>query len=355
MTIDTSNNNAGITGMKGSTTFTSPWWLPGGHAQTLYRKFSQAPALTQVRERIELDDGDFIDVDWSAETGYHEQASDIVVFILHGLCGCSRSPYILSLQKELAAHEISSVAMNFRGCSGEMNRLAKAYHSGISEDVEEVVEKLARRWPGREYVFVGNSLGANVMLKWLGQRSGLSLGDGERATGHIKGAIAVSTPFDLAECSRAMLKGLSRFYGSYFVNKLVADMAAKLQHFQTNDHAEQTEILRALGDPQLVGNIWEFDDRFTAPLHGFADASDYYTRSSSGQYLPGITAETLLIQSANDPLIPPTALPDRAALPDNVRLELTSTGGHVGFITGRRSNWLESRIVHFIKGELSRT
>ena len=350
MTIDTSDNAAGI---KGSTAFRSPWWLPGGHAQTLYRKFSHAPALTQIRERVELDDGDFIDVDWSAETGYQEQASGIIVFILHGLCGCSRSPYILSLQKELAAHEISSVAMNFRGCSGEMNRLAKAYHSGISEDVEEVVEKLARRWPGREFVFVGNSLGANVTLKWLGQRRDLSLGDAELATGSIKGAIAVSTPFDLAECSRAMLKGLSRLYGRYFVNRLVIDMVAKLQHFQTTDRAEQTEILHALGDPRSVGNIWDFDDRFTAPLHGFANAADYYTRSSSGQYLANIKAETLLIQSANDPLIPPTALPDRATLPSNVQLELTTTGGHVGFITGRRSNWLENRIVRFIKAELS--
>ncbi len=330
--------------------FTSAWWLPGGHAQTLYRKFSAAPDLQQSRQRIELADGDFIDLDWSAEAGVEQDASSTVVFILHGLCGCSRSPYILSLQHELARQRVSSVAMNFRGCSGEINRLARAYHSGVSADLDEVMQQLSLSVPNRRWVFVGNSLGANVLLKWLGERGAEALNGG----GEVAGAVAVSTPFDLAACSRAMLRGLSRLYGRYFVRKLVLDVMTKQHYFQRTQNDEQAQVLRALGDPETVRNIWDFDDRFTAPLHGFASAEDYYSRCSSKQFLSAIKARTLLIQSANDPLIPAAALPDPGMLPANVELALSDTGGHVGFIAGRRQNWLEKRIIRFATDELSR-
>ena len=148
--------------------FIPSWWLPGGHSQTLWRKFSPAEKVVHSRQRIELDDGDYIDLDWTT-LDPQKSKDNSIVFFLHGLCGCSRSSYILAMQSLLNAQGISSVAMNFRGCSGEMNRLARAYHSGVSEDLNEVFSRLAVEYPQHNFVFVGYSLGANVLLKWLGE------------------------------------------------------------------------------------------------------------------------------------------------------------------------------------------
>lgn len=320
--------------------FRPAWWLPGGHGQTLWRKFSPAPDLRHRRQRIELSDGDFIDLDWALEAGWGAHASDTIAFILHGLAGCSRSPYVLSMQHLLMSHGISSVAMNFRGCSGEINRLARAYHSGVSDDLEEVFARLSGELPDRQFVLIGSSLGANVLLKWLGEQ-------GEHR--QVAGAVAVSTPFDLAACSRAMLRGMSRLYGGYFTRRLVADFQLKQRHFEQLELVEQARVLAALGDIQRVRTIWEFDDVVTAPLHGFRDAEDYYRQCSSARYLAAIATPTLLIQSNNDPLIPGAVNPDPASLPDNVQLLKTRGGGHVGFIAGAGNRWLENRILRFIK------
>ena len=320
--------------------FRPAWWLPGGHSQTLYRKFSPATCIEQVRQRIELADGDFIDLDWAREVGYGDNVSETIVFILHGLCGCSGSSYVLSLQRLLADNDISSVAMNFRGCSGEVNRKAQAYHSGISEDVDEVFTSLVEMYPDTRFVFVGYSLGANVLLKWLGEIG---------SNPNIRKAVAVSTPFSLTYCSRAMLMGVSKMYGKYFVRRLLGDFRDKQQHFEQAGDQQQSSQIADLGELDSITSIWEFDDRVTAPLHGFKDAEDYYNRCSSINFIGAIQTDTLLIQSRNDPLIPPTALPDKAHLPANVDLQLSDKGGHVGFISGRRDNWLERRILRFLQ------
>ena len=319
--------------------FKPAWWLPGGHSQTLYRKFSPVELIKQVRQRIELSDGDFIDIDWAGGVGYADNASDTVVFILHGLCGCSGSSYVLSMQHILSENGISSVAMNFRGCSGEVNRKAQAYHSGISADVEEVFTKLSGLHPDKNFAFVGYSLGANVLLKWLGE-----------SVKHpkVKKAVAVSTPFSLAYCSRAMLKGMSKMYGKYFVRRLLTDFKAKKNHFEKAGETEQLQQIELLGKLEGISSIWEFDDKVTAPLHGFNDAQDYYDRCSSIEFIDSIETDTLLIQSQNDPLIPAPALPERARLSENIHLQLTAKGGHVGFIAGRNDYWLERRILEFI-------
>lgn len=320
--------------------FSQAWWLPGGHSQTLWRKFSPTSVVTQVRERVEMSDGDFIDLDWSADVGYGDSATETVVFILHGLCGCSSSPYVLSLQSHLSEHGISSVVMNFRGCSGETNRLAKAYHSGISEDLEEVFSSLHSKYPGKKFNMVGYSLGANVLLKWLGEN---------KSREGVVGAVAVSTPFTLAYCSKAMLAGASRIYGRYFVNKLSADFRQKRQDFASSDNHEQSAIMSGLGELDSINSIWEFDDQITAPLHGFENAEDYYNRCSSIGFVDAISTDTLLIQSLNDPLIPEAALPQSAKLPGNIELQLSQGGGHVGFISGAGHNWLENRILDFVR------
>lgn len=321
--------------------FSPAWWLPGGHSQTLFRKFSPADSVRQSRERIELDDGDFIDLDWSADAPMCFDASDVTVLILHGLCGCSKSSYVLSLQRLLSLHGISSIAMNFRGCSGEANRKAKAYHSGVSEDVNEVFSKLCEKYTDKQFVCVGYSLGANVLLKWLGE-----IKNHDR----IDKAAAISTPFSLGYCSQAMLSGMSQLYGKYFVRRLVHDLHAKMEIFRREKQTEELTLLEGLGDFSRVRTIWEFDDFVTAPLNGFKHAEDYYEQCSSLQYLPTIKTNTLLIQSKDDPLIPEKSIPQPETLNDNIRLQLNNAGGHVGFITGYRERWLENQLLNYLIG-----
>ncbi|MFM1897624.1 MAG: hypothetical protein RLZZ385_2698 [Pseudomonadota bacterium] len=320
--------------------FLPKWWLRGGHAQTLYRKFSPITEVRQERQRIELADGDFIDLDWAADSRQLANGQTTIVMLLHGLCGCAASGYMQTLQAHLRQEGLPSVAMNFRGCSGEINRLARAYHSGVSEDVEEVVGNLLREYPQHDFMLVGFSLGANVLLKWLAESA---------HSARVTRAVAVSTPFRLAECSRAMQRGFSQLYGRYFLRRLVQDMEAKKVSFRSQGRMEQLQRLEELGSLQALGSIWEFDDRVTAPLHGFRNANDYYESCSSIHFLPRITTPTLLIQSSDDPLIPSHALPGAGQLSDHVTAALYERGGHVGFTHQHDPRWLERRIIDFIR------
>ena len=320
--------------------FEPAWWLPGGHIQTLYRKFSPIETVRQVRQRIELKDGDFIDLDWAENIAVVDNTTDMIVVILHGLCGCAGSSYVLSLQRLLSENGIPSVAMNFRGCSGEVNRKAQAYHSGVSEDVEEVFSSLSHLHPEKNFAFVGYSLGGNVLLKWLGECSGNL---------RVKKAVAISTPFSLSYCSQAMLRGLGRLYGRYFVKKLLADFSTKKFHFQQVVNRDQLSKKQQLGELSDISSIWEFDDKITAPLHGFKDAEDYYNKCSSISFLDRISTHPLVIQIQNDPLVTLSAIPLRGKLVPHINLQLSKKGGHVGFISGRRDHWLERRILQFIQ------
>lgn len=320
--------------------FTPPWWLPEGHSQTLWRKFSPPETIAQRRQRIELDDRDFIDLDWAEAVNVENSQDKTIVFILHGLCGCSSSSYIVALQTLLNSSGIASVAMNFRGCSGETNRLARAYHSGVSEDVEEVFSKVQAQYPEHNFVFVGYSLGANVLLKWLGEI---------QSHPRVKKAVAVSTPFSLENCSRAMLKGISQIYGKYFVRHLTNDFNNKQIYFENTENPSQAQRIKNLGEVKNITTIWEFDDKITAPLHGYASAEDYYKKCSSLGFISAIQTETLLIQSLNDPIIPKNSIPSQQMLASNTTLELTHQGGHVGFVCGNSENWLEHRILNFIR------
>lgn len=333
-----------MTGVR-TAAFRSPWWLPDAHSQTLWRRFTPHKALPRRRQRLELPDGDFLDLDW-VETATNQHNSPLIL-LLHGLCGSSSSPYIVALQHQLQATGLSSVAMNFRGCSGEMNRRARAYHSGCTEDVEAVFQALRARQDKRPLIGVGYSLGANVLLKWLaeaGDRDG------------VLGGVAVSTPFALAPCSEAMDRGVGRLYGHYFRRQLIADVTRKREAFrQRADRQEELQCLEALGDLSRLRSLWEFDDQVTAPLHGFSGAQDYYTRCSSGSALARIRRPVTLIQSANDPIIPHGTLPSMDTLPDCVRWHLTESGGHVGFTSADQPDWLETQILESIQPLLADT
>lgn len=321
-----------------------PWWLPGGHAQTLWRRFAPVPAVSQRRQRVELADGDFIDLDHVAaepRAAGDDPGRRPLVFLLHGLCGCSRSPYILSLQDMLRRHGHDSVAMNLRGCSGEPNRLARAYHSGATEDVEEVIARLLQQENGRPLAMVGYSLGANMLVKWLAETP---------LSGHVRSAVSVSNPFDLLKCSREMVKGrLSRFYGDYFLYRLVLDLERKKHAFRRPGWTRELAVLEALGDTDPLRDIWDFDERITAPLHGFADAADYYRQCSSARFLAGVTVPLLVIHACNDPIIPVSSLPPETAAPDNIRWAISPGGGHVGFAARGCLDWLERRILQSIE------
>jgi uncharacterized protein len=315
-------------------TFKAAWWLPGGHSQTLWRKFTYKKVISRQRDRVELEDGDFIDIDWALKP-VDDQKKPITL-ILHGLCGCSSSPYVVALQDLLTRNKLPNVAMNFRGCSGEINRLARAYHSGASSDLQEVFNYICNAYPSVPVSVVGYSLGANVILKWLGE----SAVDEQLAT-----AVAISPPFRLADCSKAMLVGPGSIYGGYFFKQLSADLKAKKIHFQHTSAEAERLILDGLPELQSSHSLWDFDDLVTAPLHGFASAQDYYDRCSSIAYLETNKTPTLIIHSRNDPIIPETVVPVRSELPPNITLELYTQGGHVGFISGLSNNWLERRIL----------
>lgn len=304
--------------------------------QTLWRKLAPAPQFPRTRHRLELEDGDFIDLDW-----YHSVRPDAIerplVVLLHGLCGCSSSPYIMALQHHLGSRGHDSVAMNLRGCSGEPNRLAHSYHSGCSDDLEAVVRSLP---VDRPLALVGYSLGANVMVKWLAETA---LQD------RVCAAVSVSNPFSLAHCCEVMISGpVSRLYGRYFLRNLQRDVERKKGWFRRTGEQRELERLEALGDLGTLRHIRDFDDRVTAPLSGFADAEDYYGKCSSERFIGRVRVPLLVVHSDNDPIIPPASIAALSGTPDNVVWDLHADGGHVGFAVAGHRCWLEQRIGDFL-------
>nr|WP_272887617.1 hydrolase [Stutzerimonas stutzeri] len=290
--------------------------------QTLWNPFfRKAPRLERQRERLWLSDGDFIDLDWH---GPHEAGAPLVL-VLHGLTGSSNSLYVLGLQQQLAAQGWASVAINWRGCSGEPNLLPRAYHSGASDDLAEVIAHLQTCRPLAPLYAVGYSLGGNVLLKYLG----------ETATGcPLRKAVAISVPFRLDQCADRIGLGFSRIYQAHFMKAMVAYVKDKQQRFQHEGLMEHLGALQRLGPLQGMRTFWDFDGRFTAPLHGYRDAQDYYRRASSRYFLPMIEIPTLLIQAADDPFVFRHSVPETTELSPSTTLELHAHGGHVGFIEG---------------------
>jgi len=309
--------------------YQAPTWLPGGHAQTIWPLLIMGPLPRYRRERWETPDADFIDLDWIA--GAHN-APCVVLF--HGLEGSSRSHYARRLMHAVAQQGWHGVVVHFRGCSGEANRLPRAYHSGDSTEIDWVLRRL--RGQGHPALFVaGVSLGGNALLKWLGEQGG-------QASAVIDAAAAVSAPLDLAVANTALSSGFSLVYARHFLRTLIPAARAKDRRFPGRVDMRRAEAARTLRD---------FDDAVTAPLHGFAGADDYYTRSSAKPLLAAIRTPTLLLHAANDPFLPAGALPRHEALPAAVTLEVHAGGGHVGFVHGAppgRIDWLPQRLLtHF--------
>ncbi|MDA7088820.1 hydrolase [Pseudomonas sp. SA3-5] len=323
-----------------SPSFKAAWWLPGPHLQTLWNPLCRKPPqLQRRRERLWLEDGDFLDLDWH---GPHAAEAPLVL-VLHGLTGSSSSHYVLGLQQSLAARGWASAALNWRGCSGEPNLLARGYHSGASDDLAETISHLRALRPMTPLYVVGYSLGGNVLLKYLGETGGDS---------QVQGAAAVSVPFRLDQCADRLGLGFSRIYQAHFMNEMVAYVKTKQRLFAHQGMADRLSTLDNLGALEGMRTFWDFDGRITAPLHGFSDAQDYYKRSSSRYFLSGIATPTLIIQAADDPFVFRHSLPEADELSPSTQFELHAHGGHVGFIDGsprRPGYYLERRIPQWLE------
>lgn len=323
--------------------FKPAWWLKNHHLQTVYPTFCRRVALTYpvTRERLTTPDQDFIDIDWcGAGTGP-------LVLLLHGLTGSSRSPYIQGLQQILSKHGWRSVTLNFRGCSGEYNNTARCYHSGDTEDVQFLYEVLRQREPDTPMAAIGFSLGGNVLLKWLGEQ-------GNKLT--FFAAIAVSVPLLLATCATKLESGLSKLYNRKLLKELKVYVQQKQAHLRYLKQFDEADKLARLGDLQGIRSFWQYDEQVVAKLYGFKGVQDYYQRSSSRQFLKSIAVPTLIIQAMDDPFMTPEVLPSVDELSHMVNLEVTSGGGHVGFITGNKPwrpiFWLDQRIVDYLLQQL---
>jgi predicted alpha/beta-fold hydrolase len=321
--------------------YRAPSWLPGRHAQTLWPALlAPRPRLAWRRERWDAPDGDFVDLDWAVPPpGTARRPARPLLALFHGLEGSSDSPYARVLMAEALTRGLDGVVIHFRGCSGTPNRLPRAYHSGDSDEADWVLSRLAAR-PAEDggrpgpLLAAGVSLGGNVLLKWLGERG--------EAADFVAAAVAVSPPQDLHAGAIALSRGFNRLYTENFLRTLRSKSLAMLERHP------------GLFDPRRVAasrDFFDFDEHVTAPLHGFAGAIDYWTRSSCRQYLGGVSVPTLVINALNDPFLPPTALASPAEVSTAVRLEYPAQGGHVGFLTGRppgRLDWLARRVFdHF--------
>jgi len=299
--------------------YRAPWWLPGGHLQTVVAALAPAPRISWRRERWETPDGDFIELDWADGTGP-------LLALFHGLEGGSSSHYARSIAARALARGWRCVVPHFRGCSGELNRRPRAYHSGDTEELDWILRRL------RPDFAAGVSLGGNVLLKWLGER-------GADAKPLLRRAAAVSAPLDLAAAGHALDRGVNqRLYTRVFLASLKAKVSAKIRLRHV-----------ALDESRLsrVRTLREFDDLFTAPLHGFRDADDYWKRASSAPWLEHIRVPTLVLNARNDPFLPRTALESAARkASSDVVLEFPATGGHAGF--PGRGQWLARRVLDFL-------
>jgi uncharacterized protein len=314
--------------------YAAPWWLPGGNLQTIWaalrsrRYLGEQPVFR--RERWTTPDSDFVDVDWSVPSGgILRQARDergeaksmgagplLVVF--HGLEGSSGSHYAEAFADVARTRGWACAVPHFRGCSGELNLGPRAYHSGDFEEIDWILKRFAREHAG-PVMAVGISLGGNALMRWAAE-------EGAQARQIVAGVASVCSPLDLAASGWAIGRGFNRqIYTRMFLRSMVPKALMKLdQHPGLFDR----EKLLAARD------LYEFDNIFTAPLHGFKDADDYWERASAKPHLHRIAVPALALNALNDPFIPPASLPQPGSVGQHVTLWQPASGGHVGFPSG---------------------
>jgi len=308
--------------------YRAPWWLPGGHLQTLYGPLIGRSKPRWKRERWDTPVGDFIDVDRLAGPG-----DSPLVVLFHGLEGGSSSHYARAFARELGQQGWRGAVAHFRGCSGEPNRLPRAYHSGDADEIGWILRRLYGEASGAPLFAMGVSLGGNALLKWLGEDV--------RARDVLNAATAVSAPVDLMAAGDALGRGFNLVYTRAFLATMKKKGEFKLERFPGLFDGEAMRRARTLR---------EFDDVVTAPLHGFRDTDDYWTRASAKPLLGRIAVPTLLVNARNDPFLPATALPRPDEVSSHVHCDFPGEGGHAAFVSGPfpgNLEWLPRRVTAF--------
>jgi hypothetical protein len=312
--------------------YQAPFWLPGGDLQTIWGTLVATPEVHYRRERWEMPDGDFIDLDW---VDGPPEAPLLVLF--HGLEGGSRSTYALEIMAAAKQRGWRGVVPHFRGCSGEPNRLPRAYFASDTAEIERILRHVQSE-NGRAAMYAaGVSLGGNALLKWLELRGG-------SAHELVRAAAAVSAPLDMPAAGSALDQGFSRVYTARFLKTLKAKALAKLDRYP---------LLYDRRAVEQIDSIKAFDTLVTAPLHGFKDADDYWARAASKPGLKLIGIPTLLVNARNDPFMPGDVLPTPDQVSPLVTLDFPETGGHASFVTGPfpgASHWLPGRLLNFFAG-----
>ncbi|WP_457743596.1 hydrolase [Sulfurimonas sp.] len=309
--------------------------LRNNHIQTSYATLFRKPFLKNFKiEKFILSDGDFIEIYWHFKPKKDEQTPIIVLF--HGLTGSFNSPYIQGAINELNKNDFACVVVHFRGCATEENLLARSYHSGETQDNLEYLQHLKKEFPNSKLFCIGYSLGGNMLLKLLGELKQNKL---------ITAAVSVSAPMQLKISAKTINSGFSKFYQKRLLKDLTK---ALLRKYQKHDFEKLINLKKE--SIQNIQTLKEFDDIYTAPIHGFDSADDYYKKCSSKQFLKDIQTPTLIIHAKDDPFMSTEILPQPNEISKYITLEISENGGHVGFIQGsifKPIYWLEKRITQY--------
>ncbi len=349
----------------------NPAWLPGGHLQTLYGALAaRYHHISFVRERVTTPDGDFLDLDWAgpglfsdkqangtaskpdarlAKTAARrwmqdddwaslpDSADTPALVLFHGLEGSSHSHYAQAITQHFRARGWVVVIAHFRGCSGFPNRMARSYFSGDSDDIRFILDTLRQRVPNARWHAAGVSLGGNAMLKYIGEQG--------EALSWLAASAAISVPLDLVACGICLSETRlgKHLYSRHFLMTMRNKIMEKAKRFPGNIDALRLSQVKTLR---------EFDDLYTAPMHGYKNALDYWTRASSKPHLKTIVVPTLVLNARNDPFIPEPSLPGSHDCSAKVILHQPAEGGHVGFVTGAfpgHLGWLPRRMARFFE------
>ena len=314
--------------------YTPPFIFRNYHISTIYASaFRKVKKVEQVRERLELEDRDFLDLDWSYSKA---SGSRKVLITLHGLEGNAQRPYMLGMAGKFNDNGWDVASINFRGCSGEMNNLYRSYNAGATEDLEQVILHILQRNKYEKIALVGFSLGGNLMLKFLGE--------GRKLSSNIKAAVAISTPCDLYKSLKKLEERKNWLYSRRFVTKLKEQLYARSKKFPGEINKDQINNCKSL---------YDIDDLYTGKAHGFKNARDYYEKNSSLQFIPNIEIPTLIINAQNDEFLSKNSSPIKIARKkENIFLEMPEFGGHVGFIQKTKDTFSEIRALNFIQEHL---
>ncbi len=314
--------------------FKVPSWARNRHIQTIWPRYIQKrKPLKYTMERLTLPDDDFVDVAW----GPKPKSPTGIVTMFHGLEGSIRSHYANDMMATLSQFGWQVVMMHYRGCSGVPNLKPRAYHSGETEDPSFFLEWIHQKFPQLPKVAVGFSLGGNMLLKLLGENP---------AQKWLQGAVSISAPLKLAECAKSINQGFSRVYQKYLLNSMKSTLRQKMEYI---DYRRLIQLTN--DDVEKMKHFSDFDEKITAPLHGFEDAQDYYEKCSAYHFLSAIHCPTLVLHSIDDPFMNHLVVPKEHELARNVTMELSERGGHVGFMQGSIFNtrvWLHERVKRFV-------